>query len=123
MPLSSRRRGLLLPHTRWLCAYRPVSTDAREGQHNGVVTNALVKRTPRAPSHPLVLGMTFMVSARWSSVITIKTFGLDGARGRPGSEADSQPAVSSASPAITSSGLQTRTSSLQGITGREDTGA
>src|ERR687892_165418 len=35
----------------WLCAYRPVRSDPREGQQSGVVTNALEYVTPVRRSH------------------------------------------------------------------------
>src|SRR6187551_2613643 len=77
---------------KWLWAYWPVKIDARDGQHQGVVTkpfgNSVPPETPGAPSlnHLRVLGIAScaigfeaespsMVSARWSSVTISSTLG------------------------------------------------
>jgi hypothetical protein len=53
-----------LERTLWLCAYCPVSTEARPGQHSGVEAKLLRNVVPFAPSSFWILGMQARVSAR-----------------------------------------------------------
>src|ERR671919_528344 len=72
----SSRYGFWLSSTPWLCAYRPVRTDPRDGQQSGVVTNALGNVTPVRRSHRRVFFSAFMVSpGRWSSVTISRMLG------------------------------------------------
>src|SRR5688572_27140990 len=56
--------------------YWPVSTEAREGQHNGVVAYALEMVTPSSRNHLRTAGRLCSVSTRWSSVTIRRMFGL-----------------------------------------------
>lgn len=48
----------LLVYMLWLCTYFPVSMEERDGQHIGVVTNALIKEAPPFSIILLVLFIT-----------------------------------------------------------------
>jgi hypothetical protein len=50
------------------CEYSPLRIDARLGQHEELVTNALVKFTPWSTRSDCTVGIAHRESHRWSSV-------------------------------------------------------
>ena len=61
--------------TPWLWAYWPVKSVERDGQQSEVLTMLLLKVTPAFPIRRRVLGRNRIVSAVWSSVISITILG------------------------------------------------
>jgi len=61
--------------TPWLWLYWPVSSVARDGQHNGNVTNAFENVVPWSARRRCTWGITRIDSSVWSSVRITTMFG------------------------------------------------